>query len=1094
MTKPVTIPYSFGTQTGTVPASNLDNDFTALSNAINDFITFSNYTTDSGSANSYLINFPTGFTTVSLVAGSRFQFIASGTNTGASTLQVQINGSPLGTASIKLSDGSALPANTIIAGGMVDVMYDGTNFQLMNNSAGGSLTVTNLNLSGNLSVGGNITATKTITAASNIGAYSYGNLSYTDTNNFAVYQTSANSYAQIVMQNTNTGAGASTDFTVSNNLGNATAYYGNFGINSSGFTGSGSLNLGNATYVTATTGDLAIGTTTSNSVHFVVNSGTTDAMTINANNTITILASATANGTVTFNNTVTMTSSINAAGNLSVLGYFTATNNNGTQIGTSGNVAVLTNGYANNTAANVVGVKVNHAAGTHFGSNITGTYGYLGTIVIQQPTYTFGTATTITNASNVLIVGAPVASSNATFTNSYALQVQSGLTNLAGGLSLGGNVTADFSNATITSRTSFVTSTVNGTTGIYALPNGTSTAASWQAASTADPTNTSKILIATNGSTDVQLVSGINGTGTYLPLSFYNGGSQRMQLGTTGLLAIGTSLAPGAKLHLGTDAFSFAPWTTSGVGLRIDASTFTSTSTLTGTVAIHSIAAPTLAATTVTQTVTNAATLYIAAAPTAGTNVTITNPYALYVAAGASYFAGTVTFGSAPTFSGTLTASNTTGTKLQVTGNDTAASWTTSGIGLRVDAGTFTDSTSTGTVTQEVIHAIGTPTLAASSATTFGNASTFYIDGPPTAGTNATITQPWSFFVNSGRSAFTGGFVTIGATSTVFNSLLTLSTSATLLTGLTTSNFAGAAAGSALGVMLHIPQVNSPNFGGAAATYGYAGTVTIRPTNWSFANATTINTAATIIVSGEPGVGTNATYGNAWGLFINTGGAYIGGRTNIDTNTSYANNTATSQVGFVLSSGYNLSTNFTNPAQTFGYQSAYFLPNQSWAYSNATTITNASTVFITGAPSVGANATFTNAWALYVNAGNVAVNNGLYASTASGRLGYSTGLGAGSAVTQLTSRTTGVTINTPTGAITLFSAAGSGAIITFTVTNSSVAATDTILTSTKSSTNNYFSYVSAVAAGSFNISFIAYVGTAVDSPVFNFAVIKASAT
>ena len=94
----------------------------------------------------------------------------------------------------------------------------------------------------------------------------------------------------------------------------------------------------------------------------------------------------------------------------------------------------------------------------------------------------------------------------------------------------------DFTNATVASRNSFQTSTTNGSTGIYALPNGTSTAASWQATNAADPTNASKILIATNGSTDVQLVSGINGSGTYLPLSFYTNGTQQMQLSTAGIL------------------------------------------------------------------------------------------------------------------------------------------------------------------------------------------------------------------------------------------------------------------------------------------------------------------------------------------------------------------------------------------------------------------------------------------------------------------------------------------------------------------------------------------------------------------------------
>lgn len=107
---------------------------------------------------------------------------------------------------------------------------------------------------------------------------------------------------------------------------------------------------------------------------------------------------------------------------------------------------------------------------------------------------------------------------------------------------------ADFTNATVNSRYSFQTSTANSTTGIYALPNGTSTAASWQATNAADPTNASKVLIATNGTTDVQLVSGINGTGSYLPLSFYNGGVGRFVIGTSGQFGIG----PTASVSYGT--------------------------------------------------------------------------------------------------------------------------------------------------------------------------------------------------------------------------------------------------------------------------------------------------------------------------------------------------------------------------------------------------------------------------------------------------------------------------------------------------------------------------------------------------------------
>ena len=114
--------------------------------------------------------------------------------------------------------------------------------------------------------------------------------------------------------------------------------------------------------------------------------------------------------------------------------------------------------------------------------------------------------------------------------------------------------------------------------------------------------------------------------------------------------------------------------------------------------------------------------------------------------------------------------------------------------------------------------------------------------------------------------------------------------------------------------------------------------------------------------------------------------------------------------------------------------------------------------------------------------GNVTVTN------ATGGLGY--GPGAGGTVTQATSRTTPVTINKPTGAITMFSAAGSATPAQFTVQNSLVAATDVVVLSYKSSSNVYQFVVSNVAAGSFNISFWTQSGVASDTPVINFAIIK----
>jgi hypothetical protein len=116
------------------------------------------------------------------------------------------------------------------------------------------------------------------------------------------------------------------------------------------------------------------------------------------------------------------------------------------------------------------------------------------------------------------------------------------------------------------------------------------------------------------------------------------------------------------------------------------------------------------------------------------------------------------------------------------------------------------------------------------------------------------------------------------------------------------------------------------------------------------------------------------------------------------------------------------------------------------------------------------------------SAGNVIV-------TGVGGLGY--GTGSGGTVTQVTSRTTGVTLNKTNGAITLVSAAGLATFQSFTVTNSTVAATDVVHVTQKSGTDLYQIFVTATAAGSFRITFATTGGITVEQPVFNFAVIKA---
>lgn len=127
---------------------------------------------------------------------------------------------------------------------------------------------------------------------------------------------------------------------------------------------------------------------------------------------------------------------------------------------------------------------------------------------------------------------------------------------------------------------------------------------------------------------------------------------------------------------------------------------------------------------------------------------------------------------------------------------------------------------------------------------------------------------------------------------------------------------------------------------------------------------------------------------------------------------------------------------------------------------------------------------------LSIGSGALTAGAGSFSGTLSttGVIGYATG--AGGTVTQATNRTTGVTIDKQSGAITLVSAAGTASWQTFTVTNSTVAATDTITVNQKSGTDLNMIHVTAVADGSFNITFATTGGTTTEQPVFNFNVFK----
>ena len=155
----ITISNIFQSESGNVPASQLDTNFGQLASAFNSLLTYANYYVDVGAVNAISITVPSPLV-LAYVAGLPLQIKVSNTNTGATT--VNVNG--LGAVSLVYpGTAGALSAGQLIAGGIYSVMYDGTDFQFLGSiSATGG--VTSVNAGTGISVNqstGNVTVTNT---------------------------------------------------------------------------------------------------------------------------------------------------------------------------------------------------------------------------------------------------------------------------------------------------------------------------------------------------------------------------------------------------------------------------------------------------------------------------------------------------------------------------------------------------------------------------------------------------------------------------------------------------------------------------------------------------------------------------------------------------------------------------------------------------------------------------------------------------------------------------------------------------------------------------------------------------------------------
>jgi hypothetical protein len=186
------------------------------------------------------------------------------------------------TTATNLSDAANITTGTISSSRLsgsygIDIIGTATTANnvssTININTSGIITATQLDLSANASTDDSVLylSGAPLGTSTRNGLLGIGQLSFSDTDIIANFTHNVNGYAQVVVQNKNSGANSSADIIVNNDRSAGTTYYGDFGINGTTFSGGGVFGDVDGTYLYAAGGTLSLGSLNAYDVKIAAN-------------------------------------------------------------------------------------------------------------------------------------------------------------------------------------------------------------------------------------------------------------------------------------------------------------------------------------------------------------------------------------------------------------------------------------------------------------------------------------------------------------------------------------------------------------------------------------------------------------------------------------------------------------------------------------------------------------------------------------------------------------------------------------------------------------------------------------------------------